>query len=647
MKRVAIGAAALWVAGVAGGWGAESALKNIRISRDGAGPSHLFWLAGPSQIFPDRDVVGIVDPLLAAIRLYTVRRLTPAGEKFNDRLERIGACALPIPFRPWRILHLKDQVQIEGMPQPGSNGHNANEPDFRSPLYSVKRDLVAAGTRQALEDAGKIIDDESWNPTAATPCGVPADAAAPVGRTAPFRAMRGANRPKRTIILRNSAAALTDARPLTVRARTGGKFYLFSIKELEPAPSTRVVQITEGVPTTDGMIRLNQRLLLFGKDGSKPFGEISFDDTHFRSKIGQKPLAVLPTGEVLAMGKQNAGGKSESEFRIQSCGFVGAVQSNAKEPLCSDETQIAVSERQDSDPKPGKDDAAPGKDGKDEPASTTGENANSIFERVSDLAVFPWEVDTDHLPKDCRTTSGCEVKGQNISFVPLKGIRLTRGKHSQNGLPYAQTETFLDFDRFFDAFGRQRFDKAPSGQNRFAAALKNVKTTQESLPGNLADDFTGDLGIDCSALVQLAWNGRSGNEKHRTSTEAIQNGAVSSVPYRCPNRLPDPSYLRSGDAIGISVKGAGEHVLLYAANIPFDGASESWLVLESSSSCDGVCWSVYDPSYFNGWALYRASNRDDKKCLASASETSIVANPFPADLAGWRKKVVEGLPGRR
>lgn len=636
MNKLAIGAIVFCVAGLPRAWAAETPLQNIRISKDGAGPSHIFWLAGPSEILPDRDVVGIVDPLLAAIRLYSVRRSAPNGEDINDRLKPIGACALPVPFKPWRILQLKNEVQIEGMPQPGKNGHNAEKKDFQSTVYVLSRDLVNSKTIGALQKANRSIDGITWNPNddAFLKCGATKDAGGAAGRTAPFSATRGTNRPKRTIILRNTAAALTGRQDLIVRARTGGKYYLFSIRELEPAPSARIILITEGAPTRDGMLRLNQRLLLFGRDGSKPVGEISFDDTHFRSKIGQKPLAVMPTGEVLAMGKQITGDRPESVFRIQSCGFIGLAES-IEGTLCADESNVAVS-RQDADSAPSVGTAAPRQDaGKGKAASTTGENARSIFSRVSKLAAFKWNVDTTGLPEECRTITGCNVGNQRPPFVPLKGIRLTRGQYFQTGIPYAQTKTLEDFDRFYDAFK----------DNLFADALRNVRTTQGALPGNLGDDFTGDLGIDCSALVQLAWNGRNPEKRNdRISTETLQNGSID---YRCPARIPDPSYLQSGDVIGISVKQAAEHAVLYAANVPFDGASEFWLVLESASSCDGVCWSVYDPSFFNGWGLYRAKNRKDTDCLKPNKENSIAKAQFPSDFATWRDNVVKGLPLRK
>jgi hypothetical protein len=351
----------------------------------------------------------------------------------------------------------------------------------------------------------------------------------------------------------------------------------------------------------------------------------------------------MPTGEILAMGRDlvrpDVNSKFEVYFRIQSCGIVGS-GNVLPTTLCSDADDV-VKTRQDADTTPGMVAASPVQSPDGPPTGKQTENANSIFRRATYLANFRWNVDASTLDDDCRRTDGCRVDGQDRPFVPLKGIRLTRtGLYTQVGLPYAQTETFKDYDRFYAAFE----------ENRFAGALRNVRATQADLPGNLADEFTGDLGIDCSAFLQIAWsgqiasNGRPKVSDARTSTELLQNGAVG---FRCPGRLPDPSYLKSGDAIGIHVSPGADHVVLYAANVAFDGASEFWLVLESTSSCDGVCWSVYDPSFFNGWGLYRASNRADQRCVRMGPDTSIESARFPAKFDDWRDSVVRGLPLKR
>ena len=385
------------------------------------------------------------------------------------------------------------------------------------------------------------------------------------------------------------------------------------------------------------MVRLNQRLLLFGADGSKPMREIGFDDTHFRSKLGQKPLAVLPTGEVLAMGRdlipRPGGAGSDMAFRIQSCGFL-MQNGNTGSSLCSDAGN-AVQSRHNADTTPAPETPPAGDHSAQAVASVVRkETANSIFLNVKKFAELAWEVDASVLPEVCRTIGGCLPNAGGKPFVALKGIRLTRGSYKQTGFPYAQTESFRDVDAFFEAVDKKRL----------TPALHNVLNKPAGLPGNLRDDFQGDLGIDCSAFLQAAWNGRTADLDKRISTGVLQNQRIRFV---CPDRLPDASYLRSGDAIGIHVSPGADHVVLYAANVAFDGASEFWLVQESTSACDGVCWSVYDPSFFNGWGLYRASNRADKSCLPSKKETSIVEAPFPTEYSAWRSAVVRGLPLKR
>ncbi|MBR0951230.1 hypothetical protein [Bradyrhizobium canariense] len=612
---------------------AESPLKDIRLSADGAGPSHIFWLSGATSTPSNADVIGVIDPLLSAIRLYSVRR-SSGGEALEGRLQALGSCALPVSFRPWRVLHVKDEVRIESMPRPGSDGHNANRQAFKSDVYVITRDFAATASPGALTLAGSQIATPQWNPANALQCGTLTLTDAPVGRSAPFTAVRGANRPKRTIIWRSTADSLSAGEPMIVRARTGGLYYLVSVKELEPAPPRRVVLITEGVPTSDGMVRLNQRLLLFGENGSKPLREIGFDDTHFRSKLGQKPLAVLPTGEVLAMGRDliplagDAG--SDIAFRIQSCGFLGQ-NGTSQTSLCSDAGNV-VESRHNADTIPSQ--AARQVVDPSPAVVARKETANSIFSNVKKFAELPWEVDASVLPEPCRTIDGCLPSGGRKPFVALKGIRLTRGSYRQIGFPYAQTESFRDVDAFFEAVD----------QRRLTIALQNVLTRPAGLPGNLKDDFRGDLGIDCSAFLQAAWSGRSADPDDRISTGVLQNERLRFV---CPDRLPDVSHLRSGDAIGIHVSPGADHVVLYAANVAFDGASEFWLVQESTSACDGVCWSVYDPSFFNGWGLYRASNRSDKSCPQSNPEASISATSFPTDYSNWRNAVVRGLPLHR
>jgi hypothetical protein len=179
-------------------------------------------------------------------------------------------------------------------------------------------------------------------------------------------------------------------------------------------------------------------------------------------------------------------------------------------------------------------------------------------------------------------------------------------------VPYAQARVPEDVDRLLAASPRQLAD----------ALFRN----RGGWPGNLRDGLEGDLGIDCSGLVQIAWGGGAGR---RLDTRSLQ--ALSS-PLACSSRLPGPEWMRPGDAIGLRVDSPvhlANHMVLFAGSMQLDGASDTWLTLESSSGCDGVCWTVYDPSWFDGWGIYRANARG---CVTG---TAAAASPIPYDLGRW------------
>jgi cell wall-associated NlpC family hydrolase len=591
-------------------------LPIIRVLADGAGPSHIFWLTGPKPGDPGSDFVGVVDPLYSAIRFFSVVR--PAqSDAAKPRIDSIGACAFPTHFSPWAVHHHKNAVVIEGMPVPDNIAiaHNAIEKNFKSLTLTIDRRLLESGL-QSIRKAADEIEKKTWNPAdtaIAPPCGVVSAQPGKIGVQAVHIAQRGNAKPKRTIILGNNAEALAPAKSLTVRARTGGLYWLYSARELEPAGDWRVVQISEGLPGSDGMARIRQRLLTFGADGSKPVHELSFDEAFVRSKIGRKPVAILPTGEVLAMGRKG----DDKTFTFHFCGLITAAN-NGTELCRSDDGSVDT--RADADAAK----LAGGSDAKGiaqqaasaSPAAT----ANAIFERVKPYATKSWSVDAEKLSEDCRNPAGCQAKGQK--YVPIRGIRLSRTIFTRVGAPYAQTKTLADVKAFLTASDAQ-----------LSTALEKVRDGVAGAPGNLDDDFEGEFGIDCSALVQIAWGSQDGD---RLSTETLQRG--KSLPYRCPNRIGDISLLKSGDAVGLNVKPGVNHVVLYAAELKFDGANTSWLVLESSSSCDGVCWSVYDPAFFNGWGLYRAQARQGLSCPGegTSGQASIDKAPIPMKADEWR-----------
>ena len=319
---------------------------------------------------------------------------------------------------------------------------------------------------------------------------------------------------------------------------------------------------------------MRQHLDLFS--GAGMVVRLTFDETGIRPKLGAKPIAITPVGEVVAMGAAPVV-SGNPVFSFRSCGVL-RVNADAN-ALCRPDEPL---------PDQGGDAAEEGAEKPTaQPAAGQDISAGSVsdvFRRVTPM-VRDWTVDTDGLPESCRVPQGCLTpKGR---FVSLRGIRLTRHMFTGHGTGYAMSDG-IDLATAFNS-------RSPEDKHN---ALVHVATDGSKVPGNLDDNYLADTGIDCSGLVQIAWGGGG-----RLSTGSLQG--LSGVSYVCPKRLPDASWLRPGDAIGLNVTGSLHHVVLYAGRMRFDGASDGWLILDSASACDGVCWSVYDPSFFSGWGMYR------------------------------------------
>ena len=562
----------------------------IRLYSDGAGPSHIVRVGRNTA--GDGDVVAIVDPLLSAVRILDVRD-APASETLDSRVTSKGACALPVSFRPWRLHSLRGKILIESMPDPGNAGYLARPETLRTSVYEIDRTTLASDSPTFVQ-AGSLLDTQAWTPATAQQCGSIVSSGRPYA-TAPVRAVRGAKNPARTIILSNTPSALAPRGQLIVRSPPDARYRMISARELEPAGGYRFVLTAEAAKTESGTVNVTQRLLAFSETTRLPVRELRFDPTTIRSKLGQRPIAILSTGEVLVMGKAASTGPIPV-FKLFSCGRLTAQPTTT--PLC-DATQDTIAGRSSADLVAVSQETSPAQDfAADEPRPAATLNSRRIFENVAPLAKFLFRVDTSRMPEACRVIQGCAVAGSKINFVPIRGIRLTRGNFERSGVPYAQADVPEDANNLMRA--------SPAA---LANALAAVTTGAGSLPGNLADGFDGDLGIDCSGLVQIAWKGMSAVQ--RLSTASLGNFEGGLV---CNAALPGPEYLRPGDALNTHTKQVN-HVMLFASAMTLDGGNDEWLMLESSSSCDGVCWSVYDPAFFAGWELRRAKGRSDVPCV--------------------------------
>jgi hypothetical protein len=545
----------------------------VRPMADGAAPSHVFWLAH------DRagagEIVGVIDPLFAAIRWYRITPRGPDHTALHARMTAIGVCALPVALRPWRVHQLERRVVIESMPEPGAAGYQVTAQDLTSRNYTIRRDLFRPAAARALLAGLGAIDTPGWDPAKAYPCGV-ASARRTIGLDAGATSLRGARQSARTITLRNGRAALAPAWPLTVRSADTTRYRLLSARELEPALGHRVVQTSELLPADGGAMQVRQSLLVAAH--GRAVRRIVLDGRTHSGKIVARPFAVLPSGEIIKLGDR-PGPRGAAGFDLFGCGNIaGGAISPACLPVQVPRWPALAAPRPASH----------------EPVRTP-LLARSIFAAATPLRDARWSVDTSALPAACRSAAGCAVPGQTARFVALRGIRLTRGVYAGRGIPYAQTGDFAALGRFRSASSAD-----------LSRALGAVQRGGRGWPGNLADGLVGDLGIDCSALVQIAW-GRA---------QAPTRWTVATIRQRqdhalCSRPLPSPAWLRAGDAIATAA--GANHIMLFAERLRI-GGNDAWLMLEASSACDGVCWTIFDPSVFDGWSLYRAAGRGDAAC---------------------------------
>lgn len=151
----AVPVAALF-ATAASGQAGPGVAEQIRVSADGAGPSHIFWIgARPGGV----QRIGIVDPLFAAIRIFDVEPKSPAKTRLHDRLTSVGVCSLPVSFRPWRLHQLASSVVLESMPLPGAAMQNATAASLRSDQYTLERSRLLGDDGGAFASAATTIAD--------------------------------------------------------------------------------------------------------------------------------------------------------------------------------------------------------------------------------------------------------------------------------------------------------------------------------------------------------------------------------------------------------------------------------------------------------------------------------------------------------
>lgn len=571
----------------------------LRPYASGAGPTAIFRMGRGTD--GTGDVFGIVDPVAWRIQFLTVDDWTgPGGKPLAQRVRWVGACRLSPDRRVWRVHVRPDRIVLQLQPNPTIEEISTNR-DLRYPKIVLANGPEAI---HAIESAGSAPDIDTELVAPRPSCGNapdtgdlppfgPADAASTVtgGGHAPFIV---------TPRLSGGSPFLRAARTIGADATnplTGGGV-LTSVQELESARSVNTGQalrhfmVVARSAQSPGFARSAVVIVRRSERGTLD-GVMRIDTGLARVKTGQRFAAITSKGEVLLIGAS-----AKQAFWIRSCHFTDVQRERSLCSLVSAPPGTGSAQGQGA---PGglDDEQAPA------PLDTTA-SREGIWKRARWYASQPYRFDASTLPSECRHAAvGCTVAGHQNAWIVISPLRFAHGSVLRRGVPYAQRPTAL----------------GTPGPGRPTADLP-LQTGPDSIPtlavrggapgaDLIVSDINNDnlpkgnpsglklFGIDCSTFLAQLWHTVIESTEHLTT--AASDGLV--------RRKPDLGHVTSGDALVINLSDQGHtiinHVVVFREMRragPTD-SSQAVLVAESSSSCGGVCTSLYDESFFDGWAI--------------------------------------------
>jgi len=235
-----------------------------------------------------------------------------------------------------------------------------------------------------------------------------------------------------------------------------------------------------------------------------------------------------------------------------------------------------------------------------------------------------FRIDLRNMPENCRgLVSPCRVSG--LDWVPLPELRGASGDFvTHKGMPYGQ----VSGDPPSIAA-----DAVSPGLGLTLANQANPSGLADGLPAFFGDIYNaGDIklpskasvfGIDCSALVSVLWNVGWRWDTGNFITYASEHSHDIA-------RVREMAATHTGDAFVINIaEHPGDpfinHIAVFVGQRdagPAD-SSRAMLVVESNASCGGACWSVYDESFFNGWAILRHSNERNDPAITTSIPTTV------------------------
>jgi hypothetical protein len=185
-------------------------------------------------------------------------------------------------------------------------------------------------------------------------------------------------------------------------------------------------------------------------------------------------------------------------------------------------------------------------------------------------------------------------------------MRFGRGAVERRGVPYGQRQTYAgipmaakpaaDLDHTIAADGAVLL-RAFSQKDGVTSIVSDINN--DKLLGDFPDLKL--FGIDCSTLIAKLW----GQPAAPTGT-LVDNANKNEL-----GRIRGMDRMSYGDAFLIRLSDKGtlvNHVAMFRESRPAGpgDTSSGIVVLESSSSCGGVCITMYDEAFFDGWALIGA-----------------------------------------
>jgi hypothetical protein len=587
----------------AAGNGADRA--DLRKYADGAGPTAVFRYGRDDA--NKRDVLGVVDPVLWRIQFYTLDDWSPDAP-LSSRIKQRGDCQLPPNFRVWRVHQFDDRIVFQSQPEFTRTALNKEQ------QFIHRKVTLEKSQKAILEVIDRPRTDFEKLPT--TKCGdavsfLPKDLPTftPENDTA-TEVTGGGDRRSFSITPRRPAAATPAFFRRTISIPTNGSF-LASAQELERAQSAdgkfpmRHILLTSRLTgpgydqpgfltpivtivrqSSNGMLNRSMRLNL----------GLS------RVKTGQKFVVVSSVGEVILIGAAD-----HDWFRFTSCNF--ADSNEKKKSLCEVESELVGGTQSSPERTP-------------EPApSNTGAPDESKWDRAFWFTDSVYQIDARNMP--CTKVEGCPVGSDGSIWSPISELRLQKEIYSKKGVPYAQSV------RADGRPGPKLGISFPSAEETRQTPVP-VVATHEDQPGHtfvvgdiankgiVTSSVISVLGIDCSAFLSSLWG---------TPTVLDTPGFIALANGGTFTRVPTISETKIGDAFVVNLEGQINHIVMFRETRrtgPFD-SSLTQLVVESSSSCGGACWSFYDESFFGGWAIIRNGREKGQKNF----------KPIPTKFAAW------------